>query len=81
MKKFLNNYFTDEEMELIEKSQKARIDSQYYSDRNVSDELYERMVNHSVLFLARCKEVLHQIDEGSINQLRNGLNSHIEENK
>ncbi|MCK5282094.1 MAG: HEPN domain-containing protein [Nanoarchaeota archaeon] len=73
MHHFLNKYFTDEEIELIEKSQKARIDTQYYSDRNISDELYKRMINNTALFLAKCKEILNKINEDSIQKIRDDL--------
>ena len=46
MRHFLNKNFTSEEIELIEKSQKARIDAQYYSDRNISDELYKGIIKN-----------------------------------
>ena len=73
MKRFLNKYFTLEEIELVEKSQKARIDTQYYSDRNISDELYERMINKASLFLARCKNVLNDLTEKEIEDIRSKL--------
>lgn len=73
MHNFLDKHFTDEEIELIEKSQKARIDAQYYSDRDISDELYERMTNNAALFLARCKEVLNDLTEEEIENIRNNL--------
>jgi len=74
MKEFLKNYFTLEEIELVEESQKARIDTQYYSDRNISDELYNRMTNNTALFLAKCKNILHVLDETSIEEIRSNLN-------
>lgn len=73
MQNFLNKHFTDEEIELIEKSQKARIDTQYYSDRNISDELYERMINNAALFLAKCKKVLNDLAEEEIENIRGNL--------
>ena len=69
MKYFLNKYFTEEEIDLIEKSQKARIDTQYYSDRNISDEMYARITNNVSLFLVKCKDVLLQLDESSIEKI------------
>ena len=61
MQHFLNKYFTDEEVDLIEKSQKARIDAQYYSDRNISDELYKRITDNTSLFLAKTKEIVNSL--------------------
>ena len=70
MKNFLDTYFTIEESELIEKSQNARIDTQYYSDRNISDNLYNEMINKSVLFLAKCKEIANNLTEQEIESIR-----------
>ncbi len=75
MKKLLNKYFMPEEIDLIEKSQKARIDAQYYSDRNVSDELYKRITKSPSLFLAKCRNVLNEIDEKAIREIRNNLSN------
>lgn len=74
MQHFLNKYFTDEEIELIEKSQKARIDTQYYSNRNISDDLYKRMTNHTALFLTKCKEIANNLTEEEIKDIRSNLN-------
>ena len=75
MKNFLNKYFTNEEIDLIEKSQKARIDTQYYSDRNISDELFKRMINNTASFLAKCKNVLNYLTEKEIEDIRSKLNA------
>lgn len=74
MQHFLNKYFTDEEIELIEKSQKARIDTQYYSNRNISDDLYKRMTNNTALFLTKCKEIANNLTEEEIKDIRSNLN-------
>ncbi|MFH1641899.1 MAG: HEPN domain-containing protein [Nanoarchaeota archaeon] len=73
MKNFLNDYFTDEETNLIDKSQKARIDAQYYSDRNISDELYRRITDNTSLFIAKCKNILNELNEKEIENLRERL--------
>ncbi len=53
MKHMLNNHFTNDEINLIEKSQKARIDTQYYSNRNISDDLYNEITNKVPSFLVK----------------------------
>ena len=73
MQHFLNKYFTNEEIDLIEKSQKARIDAQYYSDRNISDELYKRITDNTSLFLAKTKEVVNSLTEQEIENIRNKI--------
>lgn len=70
MQHFLNKYFTNEEITLIEESQKARIDTQYYSDRNISEKLYLKMINNAVLFFTKSKEVLNGLTEKEIEEIR-----------
>ena len=70
MRYFLSKYFKEEEINLVERSQKARIDTQYYSNRNISNELYEKIINNASLFFIRCKEVLNNLDENSIQEIR-----------
>ncbi len=70
MQHFLHKYFLPEDIDLIERSQKARIDTQYYSDRNISEELYKKITDNAALFLVKCKELLHILDETSINNIR-----------
>jgi len=74
MKVFLAEYFTSEEIKLIGKSQKARIDAQYYSDRNVSEETYKKMTNNCVVFLAKCKQIANNLTEKKIDEIRCRLN-------
>jgi uncharacterized protein (UPF0332 family) len=73
MQNLLKNYFTNEDIDLIEKSQKARIDTQYYSDRNISDELYKKIIDNVPLFLVKCKNILNEINEEAIKEIREEL--------
>ena len=47
-KRFLKEYFEETELDFTEDSLKARIDAQYYIDRNVPDEQYNKMIEISV---------------------------------
>lgn len=73
MANFLNDYFSKEDIELIQKSQKARIDLQYYSDRVISDELYDLIIRNTAKFLTTSKEVLYQISEKTVQNIREEL--------
>ena len=73
MKNFLYKYFEEEEIILINKSKKARNDTQYYSDRNISDKLYQQITNNASSFLVKCKDVLNGLDETSIKEIRDKL--------
>lgn len=67
---FLNDYFEETALDFIEDSLKARIDSQYYTDRTVPDEQYNSMVKKAPEFLVKCKSVLIKLNEKKIDEIR-----------
>ena len=69
-KRFLREYLTEEDLDFTEDSLKARIDSQYYVDRAVPDEQYNKMVKNSPEFLVKCKSILIKLNEKKINEVR-----------
>lgn len=62
-KRFLKDYLDEEELEFTEDSLKARIDSQYYIDRTVPDEQYNKMIQKAPEFLVKCKSILIKLNE------------------
>src|SRR3989339_1674557 len=62
-KQFLRDVLTSEDIIFAEDCLKARIDSQYYIDRTVPDEQYNRMIKNSPLFLIKCKSILAKLNE------------------
>lgn len=68
--RLLTDYFTVDDYSLLKNSQKARIDSQYYVDRAVSDALYERMKKMAPVFLVKCKEILLKLNNNEITRIR-----------
>ena len=73
MRELLKDFFQEEEILLIEKAQKARIDVQYYSDRNISDELFGKIKGQRALFVARCKDLLNLLTEENVQRIRGAL--------
>ena len=69
-KRFLREFFSEENIDLTEDSLKARIDSQYYIDRTVPDEQYNKMVKNAPEFLVKCKSILLRLNEKKINEVR-----------
>ena len=69
-KRFLREFFSEEDLDFIEDSLKARIDSQYYIDRTVPDEQYNKMVKNTPWFLVKCKSILIKLNEKKINEVR-----------
>src|SRR3989344_689344 len=57
MKKTLTKYFSNEEINLLQKSLTARIDAQYYTDRDVKEEQRILMVENAPNFHLKCKEI------------------------
>ena len=54
----------------MEKSLEMRIDSQYYVDKDVSNETAEEMFKRAPVFLAKCKSALDKITEEKIREIR-----------
>ena len=61
MKKILIKYFSNEEINLLQKSLTARIDSQYYTDRDVKEEQRINMVENASKFHLKSKEIAIQL--------------------
>lgn len=70
-KRFLRDYLNEEDLDFIEDSLKARIDSQYYIDKTVPDEQYNQMIVKAPEFLVKCKSILIKLNEKKINEIRN----------
>jgi len=73
IKRFLKDYFSEEEIIFFEESLKARTDSQYYIDRTVPDELYNKMIIRAPRILVKCKDIVTKLNERKINEVRNSL--------
>ncbi|HNR44856.1 MAG TPA: HEPN domain-containing protein [Methanofastidiosum sp.] len=70
VKEYLNEYFNKEELDLIEDSLKARIDVQYYVDKDISDELYSKLIDFAPELLIKSKSILSKLTEKKINSIR-----------
>lgn len=70
---FLNNYLTKEELELLKRSMKARIDVQYYTNRNVSESLYKEMIEKAPEFIVTCKNIIATLTEKEISEIRSKI--------
>ena len=69
-KQFLNEFFNPEEMDFMGKSLKSRVDSQYYIDRSVPDDQYQRMIQSAPNFLVKCKSIQIKLTENKIKEIR-----------
>ena len=67
-KRFLNDHFSSEDFLLINKAFSARIDSQYYVNREVPDKNYDLIMKKTPAFLVKCKNVI--IEQTEIKKIR-----------
>ena len=70
MKKILIKYFSNEEINLLQKSLTARIDSQYYTDRDVKEEQRINMVENASKFHLKCKEIAIKLTSKEVQAMR-----------
>ncbi len=79
VKEFLSEFFTKDEIEFIEDSLKARIDFQYYVDKDVPDELLERLVYFAPHLLTKSKSVIGKLNEKKVARIREEISSLVSE--
>lgn len=72
---YLNEFFNKDEIELIEDSLKARIDAQYYVDKDVPDELYSKLIEFALYLLVKSKSILVKLTEKKITCIREEIKS------
>ena len=58
IKRYLKDYFTIEDLKLLDTAFSARNDSQYYVNREVSDSKYDFIIKKTPLFLVKCKNII-----------------------
>ena len=72
-KRFLKDHFSSQDFELIDKALSARIDSQYYVNRQVPDQNYDLIMKKTPAFLVKCKNIV--IDQKEIIEIRARISS------
>ena len=72
-KRYLKDHFTPEDFELIDKAFSARIDSQYYVNRQVPDQNYDFITKKTPAFLVKCKNIV--LDQKEIIEIRARVSS------
>ena len=72
-KRFLKNHFTPDDFELIDKAFSARIDSQYYVNREVPDQNYDLIMKKTPAFLVKCKNIV--LEQKEIIEIRARISS------
>lgn len=70
-KRFLKDHFSSEDFLLIDKAFSARIDSQYYVNREVPDKNYDLIMKMSPSFLVKCKNIV--LEQKEIKSIRDQI--------
>ncbi|MCK4555759.1 MAG: hypothetical protein KAT83_04070 [Candidatus Aenigmarchaeota archaeon] len=76
-KQFLKEYFSEGEIVFVRDSIKARIDSQYYVDRTVSDRQFNSMIESAPGFLVKCKSLHAKLNEKKVAEIRKRFQERI----
>ena len=66
----LKEFFSKDDVKLLENSMKARIDAQYYANRRVSEEQFSQMIRCAASFFVKCKETLLKLNHEQIESIR-----------
>ena len=69
-RQLLKVYISKEDIDFLEESMKARVDTQYYVNKDVPDQYLRNMVKKTPLFVVKCKSLLAQLTEETINKIR-----------
>ena len=70
IKHFLNNFYSQEDLNIIKKAFDARIIAQYYVDKVVAKEDIDFISTKAPLFLNKTREILSKINEDNIKKIR-----------
>ena len=73
MKKFLKNFYSDEEIKTISKAFDVRDATQYYADRIIDKKDVDFIMMQAPFFLNKSKSVLAKLNESDINKIREEL--------
>ncbi len=73
MEKCLNSFYEANDVEMINKAFKARIDLQYYADRPVDEKSIQDIKEYCTAFFIRTKDILSKISEKQIKNIREAL--------
>ena len=77
MKRFLKDFYSDKDVEMIERAFLARIHLQYYADRSVDDIIIEDSKGYCKDFYIKTKHILSRITESQIKMIRKNLEEEI----
>jgi uncharacterized protein (UPF0332 family) len=75
MKKYLNEFYSEDYIKAIKKAFDSRNTAQYYVDRIVPKEDIDFIISQAPLFFNKSKEILSEINEKNIEEIRKTINT------
>ena len=81
MERLLSEYFSPGECEMLEKARRARVDTQYYTTRSVSETFSSALSKRAPRFLVTCRSIVDGLDEKQVQKLRKSLIELIDESR
>jgi len=75
---FLKDYLFDKEIILLKSAMKARINLQYYTNRSLTLNKRDIIIEFAPEFYIKCEEILNDLTESQINKIRSDFLSFFE---
>lgn len=76
MKQLLRDFYSDKDIEMINKAFGARINLQYYANRPVDSKVIEQTKSYCSGFFVKTKDIMKDISESQIRSIRNKLKNY-----
>ncbi|MFO8016711.1 MAG: hypothetical protein R6U32_06405 [Candidatus Woesearchaeota archaeon] len=73
MKKFLSGFFSREDINTLYDACSARIDAQYYTDREIDEEERRRIIEKAPDLMVKCRETAVHMKEDTVDDIRKKL--------
>ena len=70
-KRFLQEYIPKEDLKLFETAFEARNNSQYYINRDIAPNDYQKLISEAPTFFVKCKNI--HLPENIVNKIREKL--------
>jgi len=78
MERFLLDFYTNEDVEIIKKAFDARHISQYYADKIIDEKDSDYIINRAPVFVNKSKDILKRLNHEDINRIVTKLKEVVE---
>ncbi len=79
MKQYLKEFYDKKDEEMINQAFSARIDLQYYADREVENKIIEEVKSYCKKFFIKTKDTIASITEEQIKKIRQSIKEETEQ--